>query len=214
MKNDLKRHPSYIKPRKRPFQKRSQKRVKNILNATIILLETKGIEGVTTHHIAKEAGISVASLYQYFPNKQAVIYVLFQKWLDWVVDRIDKIESEYYLNMPCEDFFDRLIAEILENTLYSYRAENQLSRAMQTSPDLICLDRQHGDIIAERLAGYLKGYGSQLPIKDLKESGHLLYQMCSLLYYQFGDETIMKRERLLHWSRTMVHALLRDCLET
>ncbi|MCG8636488.1 MAG: TetR/AcrR family transcriptional regulator [Desulfobacterales bacterium] len=212
MKNIDTRDPSPIDPRKKPFQKRSKKRVENILNATVLLLETGGIEGVTTHHIAKQAGISVASLYQYFPNKQAVISALFQKWLDWVNERLDELEKRYYLKVSCEEFFDLLTAETLETTLYSYRAENQLSRAMKTSPDLIELDRRHGNTVAGRLAGFLKGYGSPLPEKELKEAGLILYQMSGLLYYQFGDETVMTRKRLLSWSRTMIRALLQKCL--
>jgi len=203
---------SPITPRKKPFQQRSQKRVADILNAAITLLEDIGIEGITTHHIAKQAGIPVASVYQYFPNKQAVIYAVFEKWLSWVNKKFDEGEENYYLALPWEAFFDHLLMAVLKKTLFSYKAENQLSRAMRTSPELIELDRQHGDAIAGRLAGYLKGYGSDWPPERLNKLGHLLYQMSSVLYYQFGDEKVIERKLLLEWSRTMVHTLIGKCL--
>ncbi len=198
-------------PRKNPFQKRSKKRMADILSATVRLLEKNGVEGITTHHIAKQAGISVASLYQYFPNKHAVICALFEQWLEWVHQEFDRIESQYFLKIPWEDFFDRLMKSILANTLYSYRAENQLSRAMRTSVDLVRLDQEHGAVIAERLAGYLTAYGSSWPSKKLVQLGHLLYQMSSLLYDKFGDESVIHRDRLLEWNRTMGHALIATC---
>jgi hypothetical protein len=82
---------------------------------------------------------------------------------------------------------------------------------MRTSADLIRLDQEHGAAIAERLAGYLIAYGSVWPPKKLVQLGHLLYQMSSLLYGQFGDESVIHRNRLLEWNRTMAHALIETC---
>lgn len=199
-------------PRKLPNQNRSRDKVEKILAATVCLLETAGGEGITTNHIARKAGISVASLYQYFPNKHAVIFAVFQQWLDWILVRFDSIEAQYYLNVPGDEFFNQLMVGILENTRFAYGAENQLSRAMGTTPCLIELDRQHGKCVALRLAGYLKGYGSTWPQEDLVGVGHLFYHLCSLLYNRFGDETIIGRKQLLGWGRTMVNALIADCL--
>lgn len=201
-----------LQPRKLPNQKRSREKVDKILAATVCLLETMGGEKITTNHIAREAGIPVASLYQYFPNKHAVIYAVFQQWLDWIIARFDAIEAQYYLTSPWDEFFNQLMVGILENTGFSYGAENQLSRFMGTTPGLIELDRQHGDDVARRLAGYLKGYGSHWPQQDLIGVGHLFYHLCSLLYNRFGDETIIGRKQLLGWGRTMVNALLAESL--
>ncbi|MEM6291735.1 MAG: TetR/AcrR family transcriptional regulator [Myxococcota bacterium] len=61
-----------LKPRRTPKRRSSQSIVTAILDAAGELLVDAGLSGMTTNAIAKRAGVSVGSLYQYFPNKQAV----------------------------------------------------------------------------------------------------------------------------------------------
>ncbi|MCA8900002.1 MAG: TetR/AcrR family transcriptional regulator [Hyphomonas sp.] len=63
-------------PRKSPVQARSTATVDAILEAAARILESEGFEGYTTNAIAKRAGVSIGSLYQYFPNKDAVTAAL------------------------------------------------------------------------------------------------------------------------------------------
>ncbi|MEW5848862.1 MAG: TetR/AcrR family transcriptional regulator [Myxococcota bacterium] len=66
-------------PRKRPQQRRSAETVDVILTATAKVLMTHGAEGITTNRVAEVAGVSVGSLYQYFPSKHALIAALIQR---------------------------------------------------------------------------------------------------------------------------------------
>lgn len=59
-----------------PVQARSAQMVKAILQAAIRVLEREGAGAFTTVRVAEVAGVSVGSLYQYFPNKQAILYRL------------------------------------------------------------------------------------------------------------------------------------------
>lgn len=63
---------SKLKPRRRPQRQSSKSIVTAILDAASELLVDAGLDGMTTNAIAQRAGISVGSLYQYFPNKQAI----------------------------------------------------------------------------------------------------------------------------------------------
>ena len=63
--------------RRRPRQRRSQEIVSAILEAGRQLLEAEGAEAVTTNRIADRAGVSIGSVYRYFPNKEAVIASLY-----------------------------------------------------------------------------------------------------------------------------------------
>lgn len=63
-------------PRKAPVQARSTQLVKDILAAAIRVLEREGASRFTTIRVAEAAGVSVGSLYQYFPNKQAILFRL------------------------------------------------------------------------------------------------------------------------------------------
>jgi AcrR family transcriptional regulator len=63
-------------PRKLPTQARSAQLVADILKAAVRVLEREGASRFTTIRVAEVAGVSVGSLYQYFPNKQAILYRL------------------------------------------------------------------------------------------------------------------------------------------
>jgi AcrR family transcriptional regulator len=65
-----------LKARKVPAQARSQETVTVILEASARILESDGLRGFNTNAIAETAGVSVGSLYQYFPNKDAIVLAL------------------------------------------------------------------------------------------------------------------------------------------
>jgi AcrR family transcriptional regulator len=65
-----------LKLRKIPQQSRAEQTVATILEAVALILETKGLDGLNTNVVAQRAGVSVGTLYQYFPNKDALIVSL------------------------------------------------------------------------------------------------------------------------------------------
>jgi len=85
-----------LKPRKQPRHSRSRVTVEAILQAAARLLEREGFARLTTNHVAEEAGVSIGSLYQYFPNKEAICHALAERhfgeithrYLDCLVDVI------------------------------------------------------------------------------------------------------------------------------
>jgi len=62
--------------RKTPRQARARTTVDAILFAAAHILKTQGEPGLTTNRIAEVAGVSIGSLYQYFPNKQEIVHAL------------------------------------------------------------------------------------------------------------------------------------------
>ena len=65
-----------IAVRKQPLQVRSTQLVADILEAAIRVLVSNGAQNFTTARVAEKAGVSVGSLYQYFPNKEAILFRL------------------------------------------------------------------------------------------------------------------------------------------
>jgi AcrR family transcriptional regulator len=65
-----------LKTRKAPSQARSQETVGVILEASARILESDGLRGFNTNAIAAKAGVSIGSLYQYFPNKDSIVLAL------------------------------------------------------------------------------------------------------------------------------------------
>ena len=68
------------KARKQPLQQRSRETVAVILEAAARVLEQRGLEGYNTNAVAERGGISVGSVYQYFPNKDALTLALIAKF--------------------------------------------------------------------------------------------------------------------------------------
>ncbi len=73
-----------FQPRKTPLQERSAATVTAILEATVQVLLKDGKSKLTTTRIAQRAGVSVGTLYQYFPNKSSLLQALLKKHLDSV----------------------------------------------------------------------------------------------------------------------------------
>jgi len=65
--------------RKAPKQKRSREMVTRLLDATAATLAERGLDNTTTNHIAEKAGVSIGSLYQYFPDKESLIEALLER---------------------------------------------------------------------------------------------------------------------------------------
>jgi len=62
-----------LSPRKTPRQERSRSTVEALLEATTDILIRQGYAKLTTNRIAERAGVNIASLYQYFPGKEAIV---------------------------------------------------------------------------------------------------------------------------------------------
>jgi len=69
-------------PRKRPRQDRAKATVDSILQATARVLVKHGFDGFTTNAVASAAGVSIGSLYQYFPNKEALVSALLERHIE------------------------------------------------------------------------------------------------------------------------------------
>src|SRR3546814_859458 len=67
-----------IEQRKNPRQRRSKFTREVILEAAARILSEKSLEGFNTNYVAEVAGVSIGTLYQYFPNKESLIAVLIE----------------------------------------------------------------------------------------------------------------------------------------
>src|SRR6185295_18131266 len=72
------RHATALHPRKQPLQARSRETVRVILRAAAQVFGSRGYAASTTNHIAERAGVSIGSLYEYFPNKDALLHALLE----------------------------------------------------------------------------------------------------------------------------------------
>jgi AcrR family transcriptional regulator len=78
------------KPIRMPVQARSAYTVEAIYEATIQVLVQGGMQSLTTTKVAERAGVSVGTLYQYFPNKNALLSAALERHLNAVVTAVEK----------------------------------------------------------------------------------------------------------------------------
>lgn len=165
-----------LAPRNAPVQGRSKKRSKEIIDVTGELLERVGLDDLNTILIAKEVGISVGSLYHYFPNKHAILYAMGSRWLETVEAALDQIA-----NWPVETMqLEELVEQMLSLKLKTYKRQKAiltLVQAMFSVPELRELDDQHDELEISRMAEVFKRMGIQRHLKERERLGRLYLEV-------------------------------------
>lgn len=154
-----------LKPRKTPSQERARATVEAILEAGAYILVRDGWEKFTTNSVAERAGVNIASLYQYFPNKEAIVAELqrrhMEKGRDAYPDTITQLRSQPNLRAALKILINGAVAEHRINPKLHKVFAEELPRASR---------RVHGDkdkqLIA-RLASILEPYAIQVPDLDI-----------------------------------------------
>jgi len=106
---DSSRSPKPNKMRRQPQQVRSQERVKQILDVAEQLFLEVGYEAATTRAIAACSGVSVGSLYQFFPDKEAILKALAVRYLQTQYQRFLDLHTEQSLTLPLPRYVDQMI---------------------------------------------------------------------------------------------------------
>lgn len=78
-----------LEPKKLPIQPRAKATVTAMLDAAAQILEREGYDSITTNHVADAAGVSIGSLYEYFPNKQSIIAAALARELQDIADEVN-----------------------------------------------------------------------------------------------------------------------------
>ena len=110
-----------LEPRKSPVQARSTASVDAILQATIQVLLQLGKERLTTTKVALRAGVSVGTLYQYFPNKSALLQAALKRHMT-EVDEAVTLVSKQQKDAPLRQMVTALINAFLEAKMRDAKA--------------------------------------------------------------------------------------------
>ena len=120
--------PPHLTPRKRPRQARAAATLDAIFEATIQVLVTDGPRRLTTTRVAERAGVSVGTLYQYVPHKQALFYAVNERYLN---DLAGKVEDACRAQHGAP--IDRMV-EALVTTYWAAKTERpEVTRALYRS---------------------------------------------------------------------------------
>lgn len=119
--------PSHLKARKKPVQARSLATLAVLHTATIQVLGREGLGRCTTTRIADRAGISVGSLYQYYPNRDAILAAVLDHHLNEVIQVVQDVCRSH-----CGMLVKELAAPLVSSFLAVKFSDLEASRALYT----------------------------------------------------------------------------------
>ena len=126
-----------FEPRKTPQQSRSLATVEAIHDATIQVLLKGGEDRLTTVHVAARAGVSVGTLYQYFPNKQALLFAVLERHMLRTATAVEDVCAANHFQ-PLEVMIDELVNRFIDAKLVDRDTSVALYRiAAEAGGDLI-----------------------------------------------------------------------------
>jgi AcrR family transcriptional regulator len=114
-----------LKPRKRPVQARSEATVAALFDASIQVLLAVGYRKFTTTRVAERAGVSVGSLYQYFPNRQALVTAVVERYLGGL-----RATIEQHCRELCGCTLDRQVTGLVDAVIAAKWGRIDVSRAL------------------------------------------------------------------------------------
>ncbi|MEO5759903.1 MAG: TetR/AcrR family transcriptional regulator [Mesorhizobium sp.] len=167
-----------LEPRKQPRQQRSSKVVDRILDAALILTREQGTRTPTTLAIAQRAGLSVGSIYQYFPNKEAILLDLARRWLSSFPEVIAK-----RIKAPpptTREEFRRDVRKLFIDTSRLYLDNASLMpviEAISGNADLRPIQNEYDDQIIALYAAWLKHVNPDLADKVASRLGMLVMEV-------------------------------------
>ncbi len=147
-----------VAPRRRPVQARSRERVDTILSHAAAIFHEVGVDAASMSAIARQSGMSLASLYRYFPNKAAIVHAIAEQH----VEKMERALRERLQQLGLIDAVDVLIDEFYK----FYRTEPAYSAiwsGVEAMPELRDLDLRELYSNAKDLDARLKEQCPQIP---------------------------------------------------
>jgi AcrR family transcriptional regulator len=118
---------SRMPSRRVPHQRRARATVEAILDAAIRILKREGVAAITTNRVAEIAGVSVGSIYQYFPDKRAIFIALHRRHVE-EIDRHMQRTLIAQAAAPLEALLESMVAAMVE----AHSADPQLHELLST----------------------------------------------------------------------------------
>src|SRR5271165_3398511 len=112
--------------RREPKQRRARQTVEAVLDAVVRVLKREGFKAITTNRVAEVAGVSIGSVYQYFPDKRAIFAALHQRH----IEQIDRI-MQTALVEHAGSSIDECIRALIEAMIDAHAPDTELYELLQ-----------------------------------------------------------------------------------
>lgn len=169
--------------RKRPSQARSQATVDAILDAAAQVFEVRGYAAGTTNRIAVRAGVSIGSVYEYFPNKDAIVVALADRELER-----ERQEILAVLEGSRRKSLNALLRKFVETVVAFHARSPALHRILfdeaEHPPETHACVLRFEESLAHALEAALRERRVAVPDRDL--AAHLIVQTAESLAHRFA----------------------------
>jgi AcrR family transcriptional regulator len=98
--------------RRQPVQQRARALIARVLEAADALFAEVGYEGATTNAIAARAGTAIGSVYQYFPDKEAILQALAARYREQLHEVHERVLTPETARLPLPEMYDRVIGAL------------------------------------------------------------------------------------------------------
>ena len=183
-----------IAEQRTPTQQRSIQRREEILRTTASLLERVGFDDLTTILIAQELGISVGSLYHYFPNKQAILYALGEQWLEEQTRALEAIAEHDLESLDIPGFIEFSFPRLLK-VYREQRGLMPLVQAMWAVPELCDLDDRHDELVISHLEKMFQRIGLTQGKSERERRARLLLELIHALFLSIVEQSPARGKR-------------------
>jgi AcrR family transcriptional regulator len=196
-----KSHPSgkRLEPRKPPVQRRSKATVEAILEGAAQVFEEHGYKGGTTNRIAECAGVSVGTLYQYFPSKEALAVALLEQHIQEVQREMREwvghiLADRHSLHSALEHYVTAMMNVHVQRPRLQHilLEETPLPEHVHS----LLLDSEHQ--LAKTMAGLLRTY-SEVRRPNLEHAAYVIIHTVESLTHRFAahpDDPAIHQEAL------------------
>ncbi len=155
-----------LNARKTPRQARSAATLEAIFDATIQVLLSDGAARLTTTRVAERAGVSVGTMYQYFPHKRALLHAVLKRHLDGIVAAIEAVGERYH-GRKLAAISDALVAAYLGAKTANFATTRALYR-IAPELDLAALQKENAARV-NRIISAALGSASDAKFADLRK---------------------------------------------
>jgi AcrR family transcriptional regulator len=195
-----------LSPRKRPRQRRSAETVDAIVEAGARVFAEGGYGRASTNRIAQAAGVSIGSLYEYFPNKDAILVAVAERHLGRMMSDVEDLLLEAQGEQEeLESLLARFVVAMLDIHERDPNLHHVVSSEAPHPPELHACVLQMEETLA-RLIDRLVRATEGVLLDDTDTAAHFVVQTTEALTHRFAHQGIhdLPRERFV----TEVVALL------
>lgn len=146
-------------PRKHPRQQRSRETVDRILDAAARIFDERGYRATTTNHVAELAGVSIGSLYQYFPNKDALLVALARRHVHAAAEHFAQLLAELRRDPPTIDVVVRTLVSASVDANDSTRLHAVLFADSPRTPELTAEFDRFTEHLVDEIVWHLERTG-------------------------------------------------------